>query len=173
MSERLEGGCACGAVRYRLESRPVVTHACHCRFCQRMSGSAFAVNIMIEADRVALLGEAPEVVPTPSTLPAGQKLHRCPRCRVALWSNHPELGDRIAFVAAGTLDRAERVAPDLHCFTASKHPWVVLPPGVPAFAEGYDSDAVWSEEARERVAAALGSRPDRSANGVEPARDAR
>ncbi|HYI81734.1 MAG TPA: GFA family protein, partial [Acetobacteraceae bacterium] len=78
-----------------MEGAPIVTHACHCRFCQRMSESAFAVNAMIEADRVMLLGDAPEVVHTPSALPAGQKQHRCGRCRVALWSNHSKLGDRI------------------------------------------------------------------------------
>jgi hypothetical protein len=152
----LEGGCACGAVRYRTEGAPIVTHAYHCRFCQRMSGSAFAVNAMIEADRVMLLGDAPEVVHTPSALPAGQKLHRCGRCRVALWSNHSKLGDRIVLVAAGTLDEAEAVAPDVHCFTASKHPWVVLPPGVPAFEGDYDAGAVWPQEAQRRVAAAMG-----------------
>lgn len=155
MGGKLEGGCACGAVRYRLESAPIVVHGCHCRCCQRMSGSAFAVNAMIEADRVTLLGEAPEVVHTPSSLPAGQKLHRRPRCRMRLWSNHPELGDRIAFIAAGTLDAAERIAPDVHCFTASKHPWIALPLSVPAFEAGYDADAVWPDAAKDRVAAAM------------------
>lgn len=157
MSESVEGGCACGAVRYRIASAPIIVHGCHCRFCQRITGAAFAVNAMIEADRVTLLGDvAPEIVHTPSALPAGQRLHRCPRCRVALWSNHAELGDRIAFIAAGTLDAAERIAPDLHCFTASKHPWIALPPGVPAFEASYDADAVWPPEAKRRVAAAIG-----------------
>jgi hypothetical protein len=150
-----EGGCACGVVRYRMQGAPIVTHACHCRFCQRMSGSAFGLNAMIEADRLLLLGEAPEVVPTPSALPEGQKHHRCRHCRVALWSNHSKLGDRLALVAVGTLVTAEGVAPDVHCFTASKHPWVVLPPGVPAFEGDYDAEAVWSPDARRRIAAAM------------------
>lgn len=145
------GGCACGAVRYRMESAPIVVHGCR---CQRMSGSAFAVNALIETDRVTLLGETPEVVHTPSALPAGQKLHRCPRCRVAVRSNHSELGDHLVAVAVGTLDMAERIAPDVHCLAASKHPWVVLPPGILAFPENYDAEAVWPADARERIAAA-------------------
>lgn len=149
----LVGGCACGHVRYRMVGAPMVVHGCHCRYCQRISGSAFAVNAMIEADRVSVIGDgAPEVVQTASALPAGQKLHRCPTCRVALWSNHSLLGDAIVFVYAGTLDEAERLSPDLHCFTATKHPWVVLPEGVPAFAGNYDEAQVWSAEAQARVA---------------------
>lgn len=154
MNGGLRGGRACGGVRYRMEAPPIIVHACHRRVCQRITGSAFAVNAMIEADRVTLLRGKPEAVRTPSALPAGHKRHRCPRCRVHLWSNHPELGDRTAFVAAGTLDAGERLAPDVHCFTASKHPWVALPPGVPAFAAGHDAEAAWPPEAKLRVAAA-------------------
>jgi hypothetical protein len=142
-------------VRYRIQGAPIVTHACHCRFCQRMSGSAFGLNAMIEADRLFLLGEAPEVVPTPSALPEGQKLHRCRHCRVALWSNHAALDDRVALVAAGTLDAAEAVAPDVHCFTGSKHPWVVLPMGVLAFEGDNDPEAVWPQAAKDRIGAAM------------------
>lgn len=152
----MEGGCACGAVRYRLETAPIITHACHCRYCQRVSGSALAVNAMIEADRVIPLGDvAPEAVHTPSTLPDGQRIHRCPRCMVAMWSNHAMLGESIALVNVGTLDRGEQIVPDVHCFTASKHPWVTVPEGVPVYPEDYDSDAVWSAEAKARLAAAL------------------
>jgi hypothetical protein len=156
--EPLDGGCACGHVRYRMTSAPIITHGCHCRFCQRMSGAAFSVNAMIEADRVVLLGDgAPESVHTPSALPAGQKVCRCPRCRVALWSHHAMLGEAIALVNVGTLDRSERISPDVHCYIATKHPWVVLPPGVPAFEGDYDSDAVWSAEAKARLGAVLGA----------------
>ena len=52
MAENLEGGCACGAVRYRLTSAPMFVHCCHCRDCQRQTGSAFVLNALIEADRV-------------------------------------------------------------------------------------------------------------------------
>jgi hypothetical protein len=155
-SAPLTGGCACGHVRYRMESAPIIVHGCHCRYCQRMSGSAFGVNAMIEADRVTLLGEGkPQAIHTPSALPAGQMIHRCPRCLVALWSNHSMLGDAIALISAGTLDDGERLSPDVHCFTATKHPWIALPADVPAFAGDYDSAKVWSEEAAARIASAM------------------
>jgi hypothetical protein len=152
----LTGGCACGNVRYRMESPPILVHGCHCRYCQRMSGSAFAVNAMIEANCVTSIGEGgPEAIHTPSALPAGQKIHRCPRCFVALWSNHSQLGDAIVHVCVGTLDEADHLSPDVHCFTATKHPWVTLPDGVPAFAGDYDAAKVWTAEASGRIAAAM------------------
>jgi hypothetical protein len=154
----LTGGCACGHVRYRMESPPIIVHGCHCRYCQRMSGSAFAVNAMIEADRVMSIGAGePEAIHTRSALPAGQKIHRCPRCFLALWSNHSKLGDAIVLINVGTLDEAEHLSPDVHCFTATKHPWVTLPNSVPAFEGDYDAAKVWSADATERLAAATRS----------------
>lgn len=112
---------------------------------------------MIEAGRVELTGTgAPMLVDTPSSLPAGQKVHRCPACRVAVWSNHSLLGDAfVFFVYDGTLAEAERISPGVHCFTATKHPWVVLPEGVPASECNHDEGQVWSEEARTRVEAIM------------------
>ena len=139
----MEGGCACRAVRYRLTSAPLFVNCCHCRWCQRETGSAFAINAMIEADRVDLLQGAPEIVPTPSSSGKGQKIARCPRCRVALWSNYPGAGDAVRFVRVGTLDDPHALPPDIHIFTASKQPWVVLPPGAPAVEEYYDRENYW------------------------------
>ena len=139
----MEGGCTCRAVRYRLTSKPLFVNCCHCRWCQRETGSAFAINAMIEADRVELLQGAPEIVPTPSLSGKGQKIARCPRCRVALWSNYPGAGDAVRFVRVGTLDDPDACAPDIHIFTASKQPWVVLPPGAPAVEEYYDREKYW------------------------------
>lgn len=149
-TDRVEGGCTCRAVRYRLESAPLFVHCCHCRWCQRETGSAFALNAMIEADRVTLLAGAPEVVLTPSLSGRGQKIARCPTCRVAVWSNYPGAGDAIRFVRVGTLDEPDRLPPDIHIFTSSKQPWVVLPAGVPAVAEYYDPKEMWPEEVRRR-----------------------
>jgi hypothetical protein len=98
---------------------------------------------MIEADRVELLQGAPEIVPTPSSSGKGQKIARCPRCRVALWSNYPGAGDAVRFVRVGTLDDPDALPPDIHIFTASKQPWVVLPPGAPAVEEYYDREKYW------------------------------
>ena len=155
MPPRLEGGCTCRAVRYRLASAPLFVHCCHCRWCQRETGAAFALNAMIEADRVVLLKGAPEIVPTPSNSGKGQKIARCPACRIALWSNYAGAGDAVRFVRVGTLDAPDRLPPDIHIFTLSKQPCVILPPGTPAVEEYYDREKYWPEESLARRRALL------------------
>ena len=155
----LEGACTCGAVRYRMTSTPLFVHCCHCRWCQRETGASFALNAMIEADRVILIKGKPEVVDTPSNSGKGQKISRCPTCRIALWSNYGGGGDAIRFIRVGTLDEPDRFPPDVHIFTASKQPWVVLAPGTPAGAEYYKSSERWPAESLERRAAALARTP--------------
>jgi hypothetical protein len=137
-----------------MTSKPMFVHCCHCRWCQRESGSAFALNALIESARVVLRSGTPESVHTPSNSGKGQEISRCPKCRVALWSNFGGSGDLVRFVRVGTLDEPDRFPPDIHIFTTSKQPWVVLPPGVPAVQEYYDSKKLWPEEslARRRVA---------------------
>jgi len=154
----LEGGCTCRAVRYRMTSRPLFVHCCHCRWCQRETGASFALNAMIEADRVLLLKGDPERVNTPSNSGKGQKIVRCPTCRIALWSNYAGAGDAVRFVRVGTLDEPDRLPPDIHIFTATKQPWVVLPPGTPAVEEYYDSKKYWPEASLERRRALFGKK---------------
>ena len=156
MSDAFEGRCTCGQVRYCMTSRPLFVHCCHCRWCQRETGSAFALNALIEADRVQLLAGAPECVDTPSQSGRGQRIWRCPACRVAVWSNYAGAGDKLRFVRVGTLEQPDRFPPDVHIFTASKQPWVVLPPGVPAVPEYYDSKQLWPAESLARRDAVLG-----------------
>jgi hypothetical protein len=139
----LDGGCTCRAVRYRMMSAPLFVHCCHCRWCQRETGTAFALNALIEADRVIVLEGSPEVVNTPSNSGKGQKIARCPHCRIALWSNYAGAGDRLRFVRVGTLDEPDRLPPDIHIFTESKQPWVVLPQGTPAVPQYYRSADHW------------------------------
>jgi hypothetical protein len=146
----LEGGCTCRAVRFRLASRPLFVHCCHCTWCQRESGASFALNAMIESERVELLSGAPELVDTPSASGAGQRIARCPRCRIAVWSHYAGAGDAIRFVRVGTLDEPGRLPPDIHIFTASKQPWVVLPPGTPAVSQYYDRKQYWPAESLAR-----------------------
>ncbi len=148
-----DGGCTCRAVRYRLSSGPMFVHCCHCRWCQRETGASFALNALIEADRVALLAGEPEVVLTPSASGRGQKITRCPTCRVALWSNYGGGGDKVRFVRVGTLDEPDRLPPDIHIFTSSKQPWVVLPEGARAVPEYYKSAEIWPAESLARRAA--------------------
>jgi hypothetical protein len=148
-----DGGCTCRAVRYRMAGRPLFVHCCHCRWCQRETGASFALNAMIEADRVVVLQGEPEVVDTPSNSGKGQKIARCPACRIALWSNYAGAGDKVRFVRVGTFDDPDRFPPDIHIFTMSKQPWVVIPPGAAAVPEYYDRNKFWPEAslARRRV----------------------
>src|SRR5438105_10070287 len=134
----LEGRCTCGAVRYRMTTRPLFVHCCHCRWCQRETGASFALNALIEADRVTVLNGVPEVVNTPSNSGKGQKISRCPQCRIALWSNYAGAGDAIRFVRVGTLEDPDRLPPDIHIYTSSKQPWVVLPPTILAVEDYYE-----------------------------------
>lgn len=140
-----EGGCACGAVRYAMAGPPLIVHCCHCTWCQRESGSAFALNAYIEADRMTLTKGAPEMVMTPSASGKGQTFVRCPECRVALWSHYAGAGDAVAFVRVGTLDEPRRVPPDIHIYTSTKQPWVVIPEGARAVPEYYRRREVWPE----------------------------
>jgi hypothetical protein len=128
-----EGGCACGKVRYSLGSAPIVVHCCHCRWCQRETGSSFALNAVIETDKVELLGEPPERIDTPSASGKGQAVFRCPSCQVALWSHYGGAGEKAAFIRVGTLDSPDACPPNVHIFTSSKQPWVAIPEGAEQF----------------------------------------
>ena len=151
-----EGGCTCRAVRYRMTDTPLFVHCCHCRWCQRETGASFALNAMIEADRVVLSSGAIEKIMTPSNSGKGQKIARCPTCRIALWSHYAGAGDKVCFVRVGTLDDPDRFPPDIHIFTASKQPWVVIPAGAPAVPEYYDRNKYWPKASLERRRALLG-----------------
>lgn len=146
----LEGGCTCRAVRFRMEAAPLFVHCCHCRWCQRETGASFALNALIEADRVIVLSGEPEIVVTPSHSGKGQRIARCPGCRVALWSHYAGAGDAIRFVRVGTLDEPDHLPPDIHIYTSSKQPWVVLAPDVPAVSGFYRISEHWPQESLRR-----------------------
>jgi hypothetical protein len=156
MTVPLEGGCSCGAVRYRLTSDPLFIHCCHCLNCQRQTGSAFVINLLIEADRVELLAADPQPIDAPRDDGSMQRIFRCPTCQVAVFSQYtyPE----VWFVRGGTLDEPSAVAPDVHIFTKSKLPWVTLPDSVPAFDVFYDMQALWPATSLERVDAIRATR---------------
>ena len=154
MTAPAQGGCSCGAVRYRLLSEPLFTHCCHCLNCQRQTGSAFVINLLIETDRVELVDGAPQPVDVPRDDGSTQRIFRCPTCQVAVYSQYgrPE----VRFVRAGTLDDPSQVAPDVHIFTRSKLSWVALPESVPAFDVYYDTKALWPRASLERLSAVMG-----------------
>jgi hypothetical protein len=145
-----EGGCDCRRVRYGLVSAPLVVHACHCTQCRRLTGAAFAVNALIETDRLEILSG--EAVPVPVVGASGkpQTVFRCPGCQVALWSHYPGGGTKLAFVRVGTLDAPERLPPDIHIYTSTRLPWVPLPEGARAVPEYYSAREVWSPGSLER-----------------------
>ena len=145
-----DGGCTCRFVRYRMTTRPLFVHCCHCRWCQRETGASFALNALVEADRVQMLQGEVEVINTPSNSGKGQKISRCPRCRIAVWSNYAGAGDAIHFIRVGTLDEPDGLPPDIHIYAASKQPWVILPPDKPAVAEYYRASERWPKESLER-----------------------
>jgi len=156
--ESFAGHCTCRRVRYRMTSRPLVVHCCHCRWCQRETGASFALNAMIEADRVVFESGAPERVLLPSNSGRGQKIARCPECKIALYSNYSGAGDAIHFMRVGTLEDPDAFPPDIHIFTSSKQPWVVLSPDTPAVPEYYDREQHWPRESLERRQRLLASR---------------
>ena len=148
MAKIRRGRCTCGEVQYELKDSPLFVHACHCTWCQRETGSAFVLNALIEARNVALLEGAPVVVDTPSESGKGQKIVRCPTCKVALWSIYSGLGDKFLFVRAGTLDGP--TAPDIHIFTSSKQPWLELGDEVPVMEAYYRRSLYWPEDSLKR-----------------------
>ncbi|MBI1779448.1 MAG: GFA family protein [Proteobacteria bacterium] len=156
MSTNLEGGCACGTVRYRLRSHPMFVNCCHCRDCQRQTGSGFVINALIETDRIEMLSGEPRPVRVPTESGRPHDVFRCPQCQTALWSDY---GGRpqLRFVRVGTLDDPGALPPDVHIFTRSKLSWVRLPPNAPAFEVYYDMKALWPEASLERRRAILGN----------------
>jgi hypothetical protein len=156
MSVTREGSCACGLVRYRLTGEPLFTHCCHCLNCQRQTGSAFVINVLIEADRVAVLTGSPQPVDVPRDDGSTQRIYRCPNCQVAVFSEYgwPE----VWFVRGGTLAEPSSVSPDVHIYTKSKLPWVELPESVPAFEVYYDRRTLWPALSNERIEAVIAQR---------------
>ena len=161
MTSELDGGCSCAAVRYRLTSQPLFVHCCHCLNCQRQTGGAFVINLLIESDRIDVLAGEPQPVDAPRDDGSSQQIFRCPTCQVAVFSEYgwPQL----RFVRAGTLDEPSSVKPDVHIFTRSKLPWVTLPDDTPAFDVYYDSRTLWPAASLERLDAILALREERGA----------
>ncbi|MCP5087480.1 MAG: GFA family protein [Rhodobacteraceae bacterium] len=152
-SDLCEGGCTCGHVRYQVKSDPMIVHCCHCRGCQKNSGSAFALNALFEADRVELISGSTEDITVPTPSGKGQIITRCSKCKVAVWSNYNMGGlkKHIRFIRVGTLDNPDQFPPGVHIFTESKQPWTVIPEGDPSVGTFYEWAEVWSPGSLERL----------------------
>lgn len=151
--EPCEGGCTCGYVRYRVLSDPLIVHACHCTWCQRQSGTAFATNALIETERVELIAGEVEEMMIDSPSGNGQLMARCPKCRVTVWTHYyfGGLRDYIRFFKVGTLDNPHRFAPDVHIFTETKQPWIIIPEGHMQVPVYYETDKTWSANSLKRA----------------------
>jgi len=148
-----EGGCACGKVRYRMNREPMFVHCCHCTICQRQTGSAFVINGLIETSQIETEGVAPEPISMPTESGRPHDIHRCPTCKVAVWSDY---GRRpwLRFVRIATLDQPHAIVPDVHIFTRSKVPWVRLPDDARVFEVYYDMKVEWPAASLARLEAA-------------------
>jgi hypothetical protein len=154
-SKSLEGGCGCGAVRYRLTGEPFIVHNCHCSLCQRQTGTGSAVNAFIESDRLNLLSG--DVVENAFETGSGatQTVIRCGKCGTAMWSFYPRLGRKVAAVRVGTLDEPSLAAPDVAIFVADKPDWAPVPEGIPTFEQFYNPMDVYSEQSLARLKAVI------------------
>lgn len=150
--EPLAGGCTCGEIRYEVTAVPLIVHACHCRWCQRQTGGPHVINALYEAELIKLTAGEVEEIMTPSPSGEGQLIVRCPRCRVAIWSNYHfgGLKKHISFLRVGTLDNPDTMPPDVHIYVSTKMPWYVIPPGDYAVTNYYDRRATWSEASQAR-----------------------
>jgi len=128
-------------------------HCCHCLNCQRQTGSAFVINLLIETDRLEVLAGDPQPVDVPRDDGSRQRVYRCPNCQVAVFSEYGR--PQVKFVRAGTLDDPSGIVPGVHIFTRSKVPWVTLPDSAPAFEVYYDSKKLWPAESLERLRAVM------------------
>ena len=137
-------------------------HCCHCTDCQKQTGSAFAINAIVETELMELLpgegehaGVLPECIAMKTDSGHPHDIYRCPKCKSALWSDYGRRGI-VRFLRVATLDDPSALPPDVHIFTRSKLAWEVLPPGVRAFEVYYDMEKEWPPESLARREALLG-----------------
>jgi hypothetical protein len=152
----MDGRCTCGDIRFHMEGPPLFVHCCHCTWCQRETGSAFALNAMIETARLTVTGK-PDWVTLPSASGKGQEVARCPRCRVAVFSHYAGAGRKVAFVRVGTLEAPSACPPDIHIYTSTRLPMVVLDGTVPEMEGYYSRKAHWPAASLARWAALQGT----------------
>jgi hypothetical protein len=154
MAKKLTGRCACGSIRYQLLAPPMFVNCCHCDDCQRLTGSAFVLNAIIEPKAIKLLRGRPVAVPVPREY-GPHDIYRCPKCQTALWSDYGHKPN-VRFVRVGTLDQPAALKPDAHIFTRWKVKWLRLPAGTPVFRDYYETSKLWPEASYKRLMTALG-----------------
>jgi hypothetical protein len=131
-----EGGCACGAVRYRVHGEPTVGLVCHCRFCQRRLGSAFAVIAYFDERAVEITrGELASCEHRSDETARWLRMEFCPSCGTTI-THTAEVRPGWRGVAGGTFDDPGWFRIERHIWTRSARPWVVIPADVDVYLEG-------------------------------------
>ena len=130
-AKTLSGGCACGAVRYQVDAEPFMMGCCHCRDCQRQTGSAYFPAVMVPAAALKVEGTPQSYVAKADNGNAVTRVF-CPRCGSTLWAWSSGMPEGRTLSAA-SLDDPSRFVPGMHVYTASAQPWDVIAPGIPRF----------------------------------------
>ena len=169
LKEPLRGHCSCRTIEYELLAAPLMVHCCHCTYCQRETGAAFAVNLIIESSNLKLSTDAqPTKITVSTNSGTGQKIVRCPKCQVCVWAHYGGQDELLSFVKAGTLDRPNEIQEGVHIYTSTKMPWLELKgTKYPVFEESYQVDDVWPKESLERLNAIRAVRKERKENESE------
>ena len=139
----LTGGCVCGAIRYTVSRVPVNVYTCHCTDCQRITGSAFSIGVVVTAQAFQLTGNEPRPAPGGITVTGRVKTRWiCPDCATTLYGG-PKVGSEapgaMRVIRGGTLDDTSWLQPSAHLWTRSAQPWIVLPEGIRRFATQPDN----------------------------------
>lgn len=146
-----EGGCGCGAVRYRAAGVPIFANNCHCRLCQQQTGSSSGVNAFFESERVELLSGTLVATRLKAGSGGDQIIQSCSACGTAVWSHYPLLGEGASAIRVGTLDHPGAIRLDAVIYTASAMPWVAFPDDIPAFEGFYKAADLLPPERLERL----------------------
>lgn len=127
-----EGGCQCGAVRYRVEGEPIAVGVCHCTECQRQSGSAFGMSLIVRKKAFQLL--CGDLKLFNRTAASGRLVACafCPECGTRIY-HEPRYLEGVLNVKPGTLDDTSFLQPTVQVWTMRRHPWVGLPSDIPSF----------------------------------------
>jgi hypothetical protein len=136
MAEAIEGGCRCGAIRYRLnvETLPNV-YACHCRDCQTWSGSAFSLQIIVPESQLEVTGDPAIYERTSPESGRTSRQRGCPVCFTRIYNTNSARPGSVT-LRAGSLDRSDELKVVAHIWTKRKMQGIVIPDGVPSWPEG-------------------------------------
>ena len=150
-----KGACSCGEVEFTLLQAPMFIHCCHCTWCQKETGSAFALNALIETSSINLDGGKLTRITVPTNSGKGQIIVRCSKCLSALWSHYGAAEEKVAFLRVGTLNNSREIQPDIHIYTSSKVNWLKLGYDTPVVEEYYRRSQYWPESSINRYKSAV------------------